>query len=163
MRLFGTAAAWLVAGIVTYLLSAIASHQVVLAGVDRYRDVDLGTNLRTTGEAVLAQPQLTQLLAVILVGFAVAFFVADIVKALVPALTPIAYPVAGGLAIYAALRLMEAVYGVVPILGAQEAVGMWLQVAAGVVGGLVFELARPKSREELALREDARARRRSSA
>lgn len=148
MRFFGNVAAWVTASLVAYLLAAVASHQVVLAGVDRYRDVDLGTNLRTTFEAVFAQPQVVQYVLVILIAFAVAFFVADVVKALLPVLAAAAYPVAGGLAIYTALVIMEGVYGVVPILGAQETLGMWLQIAAGVVGGIVFELLRPKPREE---------------
>lgn len=159
MRFFGNIAAWVTASLVTYVLAAIASHQVVLAGVDRYKGVDVGTNLRTTVEAVFAQPQVVSFLIAILIGFAVAFFVADIVKALIPVLAPIAYPTAGALAIVAMLKVMEGVYGVVPILGAQETWGFWLQIAAGVIGGIVFELLRPKSKEEIAARERRRTRR----
>jgi hypothetical protein len=157
MRFIGNVAAWITAGIVAYVLAAIASHQVVLAGVSRYREVDVATNLSSTAEAVVAQPQLTQLLLVILIAFAIAFFVADLVKALLPVLAPVAYPVAGGLAIFAALKLMEARFGVMPVLGAQEALGLWLLIGAGVVGGIVFELLRPKPKEE---RRAARRRRR---
>ena len=146
MRLLGLLIAWLGAALVAYVLAAVASQQVVLSGIDAYRPVPLGVNLRTTLDALVAQPIGTLYFAVIAIGFLVAFYVANLVKAFVPALSGIAYPTAGAAAIVAALVLMRAQYDIVPILGAQSAYGFWLQVAAGVLGGVVFELARPKDR-----------------
>ena len=156
MRLLGLVFAWALSSLVAYVLAAAASQQVVLAGVRRYEAVSLSENLRTTLEAVVAQPIGTLYLLVIAIGFLVAFYVANLVKAVVPALSGIAYPTAGAVAIVAALVVMRARYDIVPILGAQETYGFWLQILAGVVGGVVFELVRPEDREARALRREAR-------
>ena len=152
MRTLGLLFAWALSAVVAYVLAAVASQQVVLAGVSRYEAVGLSENVRTTLDAIVAQPIGTLYLAVIAIGFAVAFYVANLVKAALPALSGIAYPTAGAVAIVAALVLMRAQYDIVPILGAQSTLGFWLQVLAGVVGGVVFELARPKDRDEQARR-----------
>ena len=152
MRTLGLLFAWALSAIVAYVLAAVASQQVVLAGVSRYEAVGLSENVRTTLDAIVAQPIGTLYLLVIAIGFAVAFYVANLVKAALPALSGIAYPTAGAVAIVAALVLMRAQYDIVPILGAQSTLGFWLQVLAGVVGGVVFELARPKDRDEQARR-----------
>lgn len=144
MRLMGLFFAWLAASVAAYVLAAIASHQVVLSGVDAYKDVPLALNVRTTLDAIVAQPIGTQYLAVIAIGFLVAFYIANLVKAALPVLSRIAYPTAGAAAIVTALVIMRAQFDIVPILGAQSTYGFWLQIAAGVIGGIVFEIARPK-------------------
>lgn len=148
MRTLGLIFAWGLSAVVAYVLAAIASQQVVLAGVNAYESVSLSENVSTTLSAIVAQPIGTLYFLVIAVGFLVAFYVANLVKAVVPALSGIAYPTAGAVAIVAALVLMRAQYDIVPILGAQSAYGFWLQVLAGVIGGVVFEIARPKDRDE---------------
>ena len=153
MRLFGVLFAWFLASVATYLCAAAASSHVVIEGVRSVgRAVGFGERM---GMIVHDWGAMYAYLLVILIGFAVAFFVADLVKSLVPALAPIAYPTAGAVAIVAALEIMRAVYGVVPVLGAQDALGLWLQIGAGVIGGIVFELTRPKARDELADRRPA--------
>ncbi|WP_051882012.1 hypothetical protein [Parvularcula oceani] len=142
MRFFGIVTAWLAASLAAYLLGSAASTQVTLAGIEALgRDVPLGVNLRTVLHDLGA---MISYFAVIALGFAIAFYIASLVAAALPRLSPIAYPAAGGAAIATALALMTWRYGVTPILGAQEAYGFWLQVGAGVLGGLVFELFRPK-------------------
>ena len=147
MRVLGSFFAWALASLVAYVLAGVASQQVVLAGVDAYREVPLGLNARTTLAALVALPIGALYLGVIALGFVLAFYVASLVKAALPRLSGIAYPTAGAVAIVVALVLMRARYDVVPILGAQTTYGFWLQVAAGVIGGIVFEIVRPKGRE----------------
>ena len=155
MRFFGNIVAWLAAGILAYVLASVASTQVVLSGIEGVgRDVPLGVNVSTTLDDIVG---LRRYLVVILIGFAVAFFVANLVAAMLPALAPIAYPAAGGTAVAVALLVMERLYGVVPILGAQTDLGLWLQIAAGVLGGIAFEVFRPRSGEELAASHARRA------
>ena len=147
MRLFGVLFAWAVASVAAYLCGAAASSLVVLSGVRSVgRAVGFGDGL---GMVLHDWAAMSAYLAVILIGFAVAFFVADLVKSLVPALAGIAYPTAGAVAIVTALSIMKARFGVLPILGAQDTLGFWLQVGAGVIGGVVFELLRPKASDEL--------------
>ena len=151
MRFFGNIVAWLAAGILAYVLASVASTQVVLSGIEGVgRDVPLGVNVSTTLDDIVG---LRRYLVVILIGFAVAVFVAT----MLPALAPIAYPAAGGTAVAVALLVMERLYGVVPILGAQTDLGLWLQIAAGVLGGIAFEVFRPRSGEELAASHARRA------
>lgn len=157
MRFLGVLFAWIAASVVAYLLGAAASSMVVLEGV------------RSVGRAASFEDRLGMIvhdwgamyayLVVILIGFAIAFFVADLIKSLVPALAGIAYPTAGAVAIVAALLIMRASFGVVPILGAQDGLGLWLQIGAGVIGGVVFELLRPKARDEVEERRLRKARR----
>ena len=163
MRLLGLMFAWLVSALVAYVLAGIASQQVVLAGVRQYRDVPVGVNVATTLDALVAMPIGALYLGVIAVGFLVAFYVANLVKAALPALSGIAYPTAGAVAIVIALVWMRARYDIVPILGAQEAYGFWLQVAAGAVGGILFEVLRPKTEEEALARRGLRPRRKVAA
>ena len=150
MRTLGLFFAWALSAIVAYVLAAIASQQVVLAGVGAYKDVSLSENVQTTLAAIVAQPIGTLYVLVIAVGFLIAFYVADLIKAVLPRLSGIAYPTAGAVAIVVALVLMRAQYDIVPILGAQSTYGFWLQVLAGVIGGVVFEILRPKDRDERA-------------
>ncbi|MBB4658432.1 hypothetical protein [Parvularcula dongshanensis] len=161
MRFLGTIVAWLAASVIAYVLASIASTQVVLSGVESVgRDVPLNVNIDTTVADIAG---LRSYFVVILIGFAIAFFVANLVAAMLPALAPIAYPVGGGMAVAVALFIMKSRYGVMPILGAQTELGLWLQIAAGVLGGLAFELFRPRTEEERAQRLDGRlARRRRS-
>ena len=153
MRLFGVLFAWAVAGVVAYLCAATASSHVVIEGVRSVgRAVTMGDRF---GMIAHDWGAMYAYLFVILIGFAVAFFVADLVKSLVPVLAPIAYPTAGALAIVTALKIMQGVFGIIPVIGAQDALGLWLQIGAGVVGGVVFELMRPKARDEMAERRRA--------
>ena len=146
MRLLGVLFAWVAASVAAYLVGAAASSHIVMEGVRSVgRAASFGDRL---GMIVHDWGAMYLYLAVILIGFAIAFFVADLVKSLLPRLAGIAYPTAGAVAIVAALKFMQIKYGVIPILGAQDSFGHWMQIGAGVVGGIVFELLRPKARDE---------------
>ena len=156
MRLMGVLFAWLLAAAAAYVVGAAASSHLVLEGlVSIGREVGFGDRLGMIAHDLGA---MLAYLAVILIGFAIAFFVADLVKSLVPALAGIAYPTAGAVAVVTALEIMRLNYGIVPLLGAQDTLGYWLQIGAGVVGGIVFELLRPKARDEIDTRRRRRAR-----
>ncbi|MEL7042973.1 MAG: hypothetical protein AAGL90_15745 [Pseudomonadota bacterium] len=137
-----TLGAWLASGIGSYVLAALFSQFVVLMGLMGLGlEISLLDNVSSMTHAVL---HMVPYLVVILLGFAIAFGVARGVKQIVPNLAIIAYPVAGAAAIGAALSLMYLRFGVFPILGAQETYGLLMQMAAGAVGGLIFERLRPK-------------------
>lgn len=139
LRLTG---AWFGGGLVGYILAALTSQFVVLAGLAGLGlDISVSDWLGSLFHAVLNMPLY---LIVILLGFAIAFPIARLAKRFLPSLSTIAYPTAGGVAIGTALGLMHAHFGVFPILGAQETYGLFLQILAGAVGGFVFEQLRPK-------------------
>ncbi len=81
------------------------------------------------------------------VGLAVAllvgFFVAVRVKRALPALAPIAYPIAGAAAMFTLIWAIDhtagaGAGGVGAIGGARDALGIGLQMLAGLLGGVVF-------------------------
>ena len=134
--------AWLAAGIGSYVLAALFSQFVVLMGLMGLGlEISLLDSVSSLTHAVF---NMVPYLVVILIGFVMAFGVARGVKKIIPRLAIIAYPVAGAAAIGAALGLMYLRFGVLPILGAQETYGLLMQIAAGAVGGIIFERLRPK-------------------
>ncbi len=86
--------------------------------------------------------------ALIAIALLAGFVVAFAVKKLLPALAPVAYPVAGGAAIYVLLTLVETQLGggAGIIGGARTGLGVALQCLAGLAGGLVFAVLRPRGR-----------------
>ncbi|MEO0549679.1 MAG: hypothetical protein AAFZ91_07145 [Pseudomonadota bacterium] len=144
MRFLRALGAWFAGGVAGYIAAALASQAVVLAGLAQLGlGISLADGAGSLSHAVLNMPFY---LIVILLGFAIAFFIARQVKRVAPAsIHAIAYPLAGATAIAAALGLMHRQFGVFPILGAQETYGLILQIAAGAVGGFVFEALRPKA------------------
>ena len=143
MTFLKTLGAWFAGGLAAYIVAALASQSVVLAGLAQLGlDMSFGDVAGSLIHAVLNMPAL---LIVILLGFAVAFGVAWVVKRFLPSLSAVAYPVAGATAIGVALWLMYLMFGIVPVLGAQVTYGLLLQLAAGAVGGFAFEALRPKA------------------
>lgn len=141
-RILGTLGAWFAGGVVCYVLAALTSQLVVLTGLMQLGlEISFLDNLRSLAHAVV---HMVPYLIVILFGFIVAFCVAWGVKKMIPKLAAFAYPLAGAAAVGTALWLMYLRFGVFPILGAQETYGLILQIAAGAVGGLMFERLRPK-------------------
>ena len=80
------------------------------------------------------------------VGFAIAFPVAAAAGRFLPRWRAIAYPLAGAAAIVAALLLMNAVLGMMPLAGARGPLGLVAQGVAGAVGGYVFGAVSRRSR-----------------
>lgn len=143
MGFLKTIGAWFAGGLAAYILAALTSQGVVLAGlVQLGLDIPIGDWIGSMVHAVL---NMVFYLIVILLGFAIAFAVARQIKKVLPSLAAYAYPIAGAVAIGTALGLMFLRFGVFPILGAQETYGLVLQILSGVVGGYVFERLRPKT------------------
>ncbi|NHK28303.1 hypothetical protein FF098_010335 [Parvularcula flava] len=144
MRFFGNIFAWVLASAIAYAFASIFQTQMVLAQLaDLGATITFDTRLETT-LSDLAGLWLYSI--VIATGFAIGFFVASLVKALLPFLSPIAYIVAGVASLALALFLMEVFVpgNEIPISSAQRTTGYILQLVAAGIGGLVFELARPK-------------------
>jgi hypothetical protein len=85
---------------------------------------------------------------VMAIALFVGFLVAALLKRVLKPLAPIAYPLAGAAAVLAAILIIGAVMapgvgGAVP--GARSSLELALQALAGALGGLVFEILRPKS------------------
>lgn len=146
MRFFGNILSWAFAVVVAYVFASIFSTQMVLARLSGMgAEVTMAMRWETTvGDLV----GLWQYALAIAVAFAIGFFVASLVKALLPMLAKIAYPTAGATSIAVALGIMFVIYGIVPIGGGQTTPGFILQMLAGAIGGVVFELSRPKLKAE---------------
>lgn len=83
-------------------------------------------------------PTYGQLLAI---GFFIAFIVAAFVARLMPRLRTVVFMVSGALAVLTIFVLAKPVFfGVSPIFGARDALGMGLQGVAGAVAGWIFAL-----------------------
>ncbi|WP_425410338.1 hypothetical protein [Hyphococcus sp.] len=83
---------------------------------------------------------------VIAATFLIAFGVAFIVKRALKPLAPFAYPAAGAAGMFVMLILVEQQLGggAGIIGGARDAFGVTLQCFAGLIGGLVFAMLRPR-------------------
>lgn len=142
MGFLKTLGAWLIGGIVAYILASLSSQFVVLRGLTQ---LDLSIPLADWAQSLThAVLNMWAYLIVILIGFAIAFGIARLVKMVAPVPPSLAYPIAGAAAIGAALGLMYAQFGIFPIMGAQETYGLVLQLLAGAAGGVVFEALRHK-------------------
>jgi hypothetical protein len=144
MAVIRTILAYLLSVIVTYILASSFYTQQVIA------------KMSAVGAEYSAQQQidtymanfagLWQLGAMIAVAFLTAFAAAFAVKRVVKPLAPVAYPIAGAAAILVMLSAIEQVLGggAGVIGGARDAVGLSLQAFAGLLGGAVFALTRPR-------------------
>ncbi len=139
-----TAIAYLLAVIVTYVLSVAFYTQQVIAKMQAVGAVYSGQQqINTFADNLTGLWQLAAMIAIaLLIAFIVAFFVKRILKPLAPA----AYPVAGGAAILLMLYLIEQQLGggAGVIGGARDATGLALQSLAGFLGGAVFAFMRPR-------------------
>lgn len=144
MRFFGNIFAWVLATAVAYALATFfETHMTIQAVIDLGATVTFDQRLDTT----LANLQGLYVYSVVIgICFAIGFFVASLVKAVLPFLSAIAYPVAGVASLALAFYLMEVFVpgNEIPISSAQKTTGYILQLVAAGIGGLVFELVRPK-------------------
>lgn len=147
MRFLGTVIVWIIASGVAYVCAALASQTIAMN--------EVAALIATTGAKLPMADRLSgtidgaiglwQMWPVIAVGFLVAFFVASLVKVVVPFLSIIAYPVAGAAAMAAILKLIPvAVPAYDGIPGTATTLGFLAQMAAGMIGGIVFERFRPR-------------------
>ncbi|MFM9862761.1 MAG: hypothetical protein ACKVRO_04060 [Micropepsaceae bacterium] len=73
-------------------------------------------------------------------------FVAGSVVARFTGLRPVVFAVAGAVAIFVLFTVLKMVLGTVGVFGARGTMGLGLQVAAGLISGLVFAaLTRPRA------------------
>ena len=140
MRFFGNVFAWLVAVLVTYVAGSVFSTQFVLAGLGV--DIPLGDRVSASVSDIASFYLFG---VVVAVALAIGFIVASLVKAVIPVLAPVAYPVAGAAAVLALIGIIAAYFGQMPIGGARTELGLAFQGLAGLIGGLAFELLRPKN------------------
>ena len=143
MRFFSNLLAWLAAAAVGYVFASAFSTNVVLSDLAALgAPVTLADRAEATLQDILGT---YQYFAVFLVAYLIAFYIASLVKSWLPLLARVAYPVAGAAAIALALTLMELNYDVIPIGGGRSSFGFLLQALAGAIGGIAFELLRPRN------------------
>lgn len=138
--------AFLASAVITHLLAAIFYTQQIL-----YRQAEIGAvytpaqTLETYFLNIIGlAPSYGLVLAISLV---LAFLAAGRLKRVLVPLAPIAYPLAGSVAVFAVIFLIENTAGrggVGAIGGARGTVGLLLQCFAGLIGGSVFALVRPR-------------------
>ncbi len=80
------------------------------------------------------------------VGLAIAFACAALLAGRAPGLRTWLYGGAGAVAVVAAILIMKAVFGILPLPGARTTAGIAAQGAAGLLAGLVFAALAPKGR-----------------
>ncbi len=136
--------AYLAALAATYVLAVIFYTQQVIA-----KQAAVGAVYSPAQQLDTYASNFTGLYALALmiaIALAVAFPVAAAVKRIVRPLAVIAYPAAGGAAMLVMLALIEQQLGggAGVIGGARDALGLSLQCLAGIMGGGVFSIARPR-------------------
>jgi hypothetical protein len=131
-----TAIAWLLAGLVTYVLASVAHTQAVLAGI-----VSLGVpvpfedRLRVTAGDIAG---LYMYGVIILIGLAIGYSVMGLVGRWLRMSDWLRYPLGGALAMLTILLSMKLALSITPIAGARELSGLAMQCLAGGIGGWVF-------------------------
>lgn len=129
--------AWLAACLVTYTIGSVFMTQVVLADVTAFGvDVDPGARVRMTLEDLAGLAG--SYLPLVAVALLVAFVVATALARRWPAAWRGLCLAAGASSIGALLGIMTAVFGMNPLAGATGAVGLTLQMLAGLFGGGAF-------------------------
>lgn len=144
MKIARTIGAFLVATAVTYLLASIFYTARILAGQSAF-----GVKYTPAQQIETFIANVTGLGiygVLIAVALCIAFLVAWGAKKVLPLLAPVAYPVAGAAAIFVLLMLVETQLGggAGIIGGARTPTGVALQCLAGLVGGGLFTLLRPR-------------------
>jgi hypothetical protein len=146
MRMVRLFWAYVVAALVAFAAAAIFYSQQILA-----KQAEIGAVYTPAQQieayfanAVGLAPAYGAVLAIALL---VGFVVAAILKRVLRPVAPIAYPLAGAAAVGTSIVVIEntmAAGGAGAIGGARDALGFGLQCLAGALGGLAFEILRPK-------------------
>lgn len=137
--------AFLLAVVVAAALGAVASTHFVLASLaGLHIELPFGERLSAYGHDVVGMgPTLAMVVAV---GFAIAFPIAALGGRVLPRWRKFGHPMAGAAAMLAALALMEAGLGMMPVAGARTTAGLAAQGVAGAVGGYVLAAIAGKGR-----------------
>ena len=151
MTIIRTALAFVLAWLVAYTASVAFYTRQVLAGY-----ADLGLSIPAADALATFKDNFTGQLQspdgpswgmILAVAMLIAFLVAAGVKRVVKPLAPVAYPVAGAAALGGLLALIESQFpGVGAIGGARTALGVGLQMLAGLLGGVVFAIVSGRGR-----------------
>lgn len=136
---------FVVSVVITYFLATLFYTQQILSGY------------QAIGAVITTQDQLTTFVenfagltiygVILTIALLVGFLVAWLLKKILRPLALVAYPVAGGVSVFVTIILIESQLGggAGIIGGARTTIGMALQALAGLVGGIAFELLRPKN------------------
>jgi hypothetical protein len=150
LRILRYAAAFIAAAVVTYALAATFYTQVDLNELASVGfPAPLGVRLSESARNIAGMTESrfggfeASYAGVITLGLAIAYATALGVKALLKPLAPIAYPTAGAAALGVIVWLVVATQGWDYLAGARGTLGVGLQMLAGLLGGVVFALARP--------------------
>lgn len=129
--------AWLIASVATYLAGSVLMTQVVLGSLARFDiPVDIGARASMTLFDIggLASSYLPLVAIALLLGFLVAALLARVK----PGWRQGLYLLAGASSVGTMIGIMTLTFGMNPLAGARGAVGVGLQMLAGLLGGLVF-------------------------
>lgn len=130
--------AWLAAVIAVVLLGVIFQTQNIISRLGNLdANVSFGERLSMTTYDIIHLGSLYGIF--IAIALAIAFLVSGLVYRIAKFGRPVIYAVAGGIAILVMLLLMKrAFFDVHIIAGARDALGITLQMLAGITGGWVF-------------------------
>lgn len=124
----------------TGVLASFASSHFVLLGL-----TGLGVEITLADRLAMAWRDVLGIGSILTFAFGIALLVGLPLAALGVRLLPAfpghrlcGYALAGGLAVVAALLVLEASLGVMPLAGARTLPGLLAQAFAGIVGGAVF-------------------------
>ncbi|MDF1685891.1 MAG: hypothetical protein ACJAXQ_000998 [Parvibaculaceae bacterium] len=142
MKKFGIRlSAFVVALLSLVILGSFFHTQFVLSALPVPTPVSFSDNMSTTLSDILGLAPLYG--AIMGAGLLIAFLIAIYVTKLAPSLRWLVYMVAGFVAVIAALLIMKAVFGLMPIAGARSMAGLLMQGVAGAVAGYVFTRINP--------------------
>lgn len=153
LRLARYAGAFVLAAAVTYALAATFYTQALFAewsgtGFEAPLGVRISESLRNIGGMASSRfgGFWASYAGVVVLGLAIAYPTALGVKQVLKPLARIAYPTAGAVSLAVTVWLVVSTQGWDALAGARGVLGVGLQMLAGLLGGVVFALARPHAR-----------------
>lgn len=128
---------FVLATIITVVSACILQTQMVLLALGNINvDVTWSQRLYMTWQDLLGL--FPSYGAVITIGLLVGFAIAKLIKTYTRLSSPYLYLIAGGCTMAVILTAMQPILGVTLLAGARTALGIVLQIIAGVLGGYCF-------------------------
>ncbi|MFT4652680.1 MAG: hypothetical protein ACJA0G_001931 [Kangiellaceae bacterium] len=128
---------FIIATIVTYVAACIMQTQMVLLALSNLNiEITWSKRIYMTSQDLLGL--MPTYVAIIALGLAIGFAIAKAIRTYSRFNSYSLYVAAGGFTMAAILVAMQPVLGVTLLAGARSAVGIMLQIIAGVLGGLCF-------------------------
>ncbi|MEM1435124.1 MAG: hypothetical protein AAGG11_13780 [Pseudomonadota bacterium] len=141
--------AWLAAAVATLVLASLAATQGALAALSSLAvaagEISPSLWLETAWRDLLGLIEVGSMPVAIAVALLLGLLITGLILRFIPVTQRptwrmIGYPLAGAVALYAMHTLLSMAFGgIVPLAAVRESSGMLLQMAAGAVGGAVFE------------------------